>query len=118
MHTERIVEIGFHECQKLGAVIAGIGLDSTAVIDGHGGFSAVLAASRTRRKRDRQQQDQRALCWDYQVRPVRSSNVDAVLDPSSAKWNSHIFAPEIDHSHKKYRPDIIGGTMRRAGSKP
>src|SRR5207237_7010833 len=45
-------------------------------------------------------------------------NVDAVLDPSSAKWNSHIFAPEIDHSHKKYRPDIIGGTMRRAGSKP
>src|SRR5436190_15609308 len=118
MHAERIVEIGLHECQQFAAVITRIGLDSTAVIDGHGGFSAVLAASRTRRKRDRQQQDQRALCGDYQVRPVRSSSVAAVLDRSSAKWNSHIFGPQIDYSHKKYRPDIIGGTMRRAGLNP
>src|SRR3954469_4446863 len=98
MHAERIVEGGFYERQQLVAVIIRIGLDSTAVIDSHGGFSAVLAASRTRRKRDRQQQDQRALCQAYQVRPVRSSSLDAVLDRSSAKWNSHIFGTQIDHS--------------------
>src|SRR6202045_2124008 len=70
MHADRIVEIGSHESEQLGAVVArerltGVGIAATEKTDA----SAVVAA-RAGRDCDRQDQDRRALCRYPQLQSV------------------------------------------------
>jgi hypothetical protein len=64
-HTDGIVQIGLHECQHLGAIVAGKGL--VGVLHEGGGPGVLAADAGGQRKRQQNRQD---FCWSLQIQPV------------------------------------------------